>query len=92
MAALKSTHSVQIKADVVATVTALTTGTAVDTTFTVPGALPGYSVTCWCEALEAGLILGNAYVSALNTVKVRFANPTAGTITPASHTYRFVIR
>lgn len=37
---------------------------------------------------QAGLVIANAFVSADNTLKVRFANGTGGNITPtASDTY-----
>ena len=41
---------------------------------------------------QAGLVIGEAFVSANNTLKVRFANGTAGNITPtASDTYTLVL-
>ena len=57
-------------------------------TITVTGAALGDEVTVAPEAdLEAGLSLC-AYVSAANTVTVSVANNTAGTIDPASCTYK----
>lgn len=41
---------------------------------------------------QAGLVIANAFVSADNTLKVRFANGTGGNITPtAGDTYTLVL-
>lgn len=50
--------------------------------------LIGYNV----DKFDAGLIYGNAIITADDTVKVEVANPTAGAITPTvDATYTFVV-
>lgn len=66
---------------------AVTTGTTGATqTITVPGALVGDVVT-----MRAPAVLGNVVmqgeVTAANTVTVKFANTTAGSITPPAGVY-----
>lgn len=74
---------------------AITTGTTVIVTPTVPG-------TCKCDFGDIVLVgpgnaalLGvtvTAYVSAANTIKVAFANTSAGTITPtAAASYTLIV-
>jgi hypothetical protein len=66
--------------------------TSPEFTITLPGARPGYRVNLWAESLEANLALGHAYCSALNTIKFRVINPTAGTIVAAAQVLKIVQR
>ena len=60
--------------------------------FTVPGVRVGDVVTVNAPvALNAGLGVVNAFVTAADTVSVRFINATAGAIDPAAGTYLFYV-
>lgn len=62
-------------------------------TVTIPGALPGDSVILSPPAagLSVAVAVGVGYVSAADTCKVPFINPTAGALDPASAVYDFVL-
>lgn len=92
MSALKSTVNVIIKADFTLDPASIPANSAAIQTVTVNGLLPGYPVSVWAESLEAGLIIGHAWCSALNTLKFKIANVTTGAVDPASQTFRVVQR
>jgi len=77
-------------AEVAIDVANITAATSLEVTATVKGARIGFPVIVWATALEANLLLGAAYCSAKDEVKFRIANPTAGDVNPASHSYFFV--
>ncbi len=70
---------------------AVNTITAPVQTFTVPGAKPGDAVIVTPPSQLAGVTIGSAYVSALNTVSVQFVNPTGGNLTPPAGVYKFTL-
>lgn len=71
-------------ADVVTIVTAVQT-------FTVAGLLPEMTIVVNpTSEMPVNLGLAGAYCSAANTLKLRFVNPTAGTITGAAVTFKIV--
>lgn len=65
--------------------------TSLDHSLTISGVLPGDLVFVTAPSLEANLTLGQAWVSAANTVKVRICNPTVGAINPASQAFNYWI-
>lgn len=72
----------------------VTNATAVQQTFTLTGKglTPDMVITSiWMPSLEAGITLSNAFVSAKDTLSVRFTNNTAGAINPASQTVKFLL-
>ena len=70
-------------------ITNATTGTA---TATVTGAASGDEVVVNAPSLEADLVLGNAHVSAANTVTIRIGNISAAPINPASQAFIITVR
>lgn len=60
-------------------------------TATVTGAKVGDQANCSAVALEAGLVVGNVYVSALNTITLTLNNPTHAVINPASQSFIFSV-
>lgn len=66
----------------------LTTGSGATTTVTVTGCALGDFVTACSFSLDLQGITVTAYVSAANTVSVRFQNQTGGTLDLASGTLR----
>lgn len=86
------------------TPSAVSTVTAPQQTFTVPGvraaiaatatmpAIPADTIVAACPPSHvAGVAVGSAIVTADNTVGIQFVNPTAGSVTPASGSWTFVI-
>lgn len=68
------------------------TATAVAQTFTVAGLTTNMMVGSFCmPSLETGLTITNCHVSATNTLKLTFGNPTVADINPASQTLKVVI-
>ena len=73
--------------------------TASEQTFTVTGLSVGDTLQVADVILnvtkptnQAGLMIGNARVSAVNTIAITFVNPTAGSITPtAGETYTITV-
>lgn len=65
---------------------AATTGTTVTVTITVPGAAVGDLVTVRAPAALGNVVM-QGEVTAANTVTVKFANTTAGTLTPPAGVY-----
>lgn len=73
----------------VASVSAITTA---EQSFTVPGVLLGdIIVVIPASTLNTGLGISHARPTAADTVAIRFVNPTAGAIDPASATYTFLV-
>lgn len=62
-------------------------------TVTIPDATPGDTVLLTPPAAGLSVAVGvlPGYVSAANTAKVPFVNPTAGALDPASATYDYVL-
>lgn len=77
--------------DVSWTPSAVSTVTAPVQTVTVPGVKAGDFVTVTPPGQTAGVTIGSCRVSADNTVSVQFVNPTAGSVTPAAGTHKFLV-
>lgn len=62
-------------------------------TLTIAGALPGDIALLAPPAagLDVAVNIGIGYVSAANTVKVPFTNPTAGALNPAPAVYSYTL-
>ena len=71
----------------------LAAGDTADESITISGAAVGDLVILQppAAALTAGLIIGQAWVSATNTVKARLYNPTGGAINEASGTWSYAL-
>lgn len=66
--------------------------TAAEQSFTVLGLQPFDAVdVAFNGSQTAGVGIGNARVSALNTLTLEFTNSTAGALTPASGTYLITV-
>jgi len=77
-----------IRASVPQSFTAVPTISTSEQTVVVPGVEVGDFVSVTKPTAQTGLIVGQARVSAKNTVAITFGNPTAGGITPtASEVY-----
>jgi len=61
--------------------------TSEEETFTVVGLETGMFVAVNKPSLDAGLAVGNARVSAADTLALTFINSTAGAIDPSSESY-----
>jgi hypothetical protein len=92
MARPKSVCSVLKAVDVAINAGNVTAATCLDVTATVNGLQPDFPVQVWAESLTTNLGICNAHCSALNTLKFRLVNPTAGAINPDSLTFRVVQR
>ena len=69
---------------------AIAAGTTVEVAVTVADASLGDMILVTPPAnIEAGLTVGNAYVSAANTIKFRISNVSAGAVTPATQTLTY---
>jgi hypothetical protein len=67
-------------------------GTYVEQTFTVPGLQTGDEVSVAANFASTTLVLiGNARVSAANTIAIAFANPTAGNLTYPTGTFNIEV-
>lgn len=62
-----------------------------DEAFTVTGVRSGDVVEFSPPGHTAGILIGKARVSATNTVRIEFANVTAGALTPPAGVYRFSV-
>ena len=83
---------VNMMAGVSLTPTALTASTTTAQTFTIPGLVINDAVNVTFNGAQtAGVGIGNAYVSALNTLTIVFTNSTAGTPTPAAGAYLVLV-
>lgn len=65
--------------------------TSEEETATITGAKVGDFVVCMDSALEAGQVIGNARVSAANTVTLQVINTTASPIDASSRTMTFLV-
>lgn len=70
--------------------TAVSANTTSNQTFTVTGLTTNDRVVVNKPTHTAGIIVGNAYCSAANTLAITFGNLTAGSIDPPSEIYRVV--
>lgn len=68
-------------------VASVAANTSAEQTFTVTGLAVGDVVFVNKPDLSAGLVIGNARVSAANTLAVTFGNLTAAPIDPGAETY-----
>lgn len=60
-------------------------------TFTVPGLNVGDQVAILSNPITNAVALCQAEVSAANTLRLCFVNPTAGALTPTAGTYTFLV-
>lgn len=74
----------QVVYELTATPAVVSALTVADQTFTVPGLRPSMNVVVNFAALDTNLVFSHAWVSAVNTLKVRLMNPTVADITPVS--------
>lgn len=72
------------------TIAQVNTVTAADQTFTIKGIRKNHVYAVSFDDLDAGVIGSVGYGSAKDTLKIRFANPTAGNITPGATVTRVV--
>lgn len=75
-------------ADITLDVASVAADTSAEQTFTVPGLDTGMVVMVNKPALDAGLAVGNARVSAADTLALTFINATASPINPGSEVYK----
>lgn len=75
-------------ADITLDVASVAANTSAEQTFTVPGLTTDMFVSVNKSDLDAGLVIGNARVSATDTLALTFGNSTAGAVDPASETYK----
>lgn len=68
-------------------VASVAANTSAEQTFTVKGLKVGDFVRVQKPSLTAGLVIGNARVSAADTLAITFGNLTASPIDPAAETY-----
>lgn len=75
------------------TPSAIGAATSGDTTVAIASAQLGDTVICTPQAtaLAAGLVLGQCQVSSAGNVKIRIGNLTAGSLTPTSGTWAYVL-
>lgn len=64
--------------------------TTAEQTFTVPGVQTGDFVFVTSPSITAGTGIVNARVSAAGSVAIAFVNATAGALTPAAGSYKFL--
>ena len=64
---------------------------AVKQTFTVPGLKVGDQVAILSNPIANAVALCNAEVSATDTLRLMFVNPTAGPLVPTTGTYTFLV-
>lgn len=60
-------------------------------TFTVTGVLPGDAVFVSPAPTGNATTVGDAFVTAANTVAIQFNNPTAGALTPGAGAYLITV-
>lgn len=90
MAFIPFSGSPKLTAELTVTPSAIATTANTESTFTVTGLRTGMIVLVDFPSLEANLVQNTERVTANNTLKVRFYNPTGSTITPAAQTMRVV--
>jgi hypothetical protein len=69
-------------------VASVAANTSAEQTFTVKGLTTDMMVFVNKPDLDAGLVVGNARVSAADTLALTFGNSTAGAVDPASEVYK----
>jgi hypothetical protein len=69
-------------------VASVAANTSAEQTFTVNGLSTDMMVFVNKPSLDAGLAVGNARVSAANTLALTFINSTAGAVDPSSEDYK----
>lgn len=69
-------------------VASVAANTSAEQTFTVEGLSTDMFVSVNKPDLDAGLVVGNARVSAADTLALTFGNSTAGAVDPASDEYK----
>ena len=77
--------------DVTIDVASVAANTSAEQTFTVSGLSTKDIVFVNKSDLDAGLVVGNARVSAADTLALTFGNLTGSPIDPASETYKLVV-
>jgi|GEM_PF-2854786 len=70
---------------------AVVAATAAKQTFTVAGLLTTDKVVRLSDPITNAVALTGAEVSAANTLRLAFVNPTAGSLTPTAGTYSFLV-
>lgn len=70
------------------TPTAVSAATVAEQTYSVPGLTTADKVMVNPPALANAVGIAGARVSAADTLAIRWANPTAGSLTPAAGTYQ----
>lgn len=70
---------------------AVNAATSAKQTFTVAGLNVGDQVLALSNPIANSTALVQAEVSAANTLRCMFVNPTAGSLTPTSGTYSFLV-
>ena len=75
-------------ADITLDVASVAADTSAEQTFTVPGLDTSMMVMVNKPDLDAGIGIGNARVSAADTLALTFINATAGAVDPASEVYK----
>jgi hypothetical protein len=101
---IKSTNGIEVgssgtqittilKGSVAVNPASLADGAEADTSITITGAVVGDIVVLNppTDALDAGIIVGQAHVSAADTVKVRIHNNSGGTVDVASGTWYYLL-
>lgn len=65
-------------------------GATAEYEFTLNGVVPSDTLVATKPTYQAGLVCTGARVTAANTIKIAFANPTGGAITPTDETYQIL--
>lgn len=71
-------------------VASVAANTSAEQTFTVTGLTTADKVVVIKPSLSAGLVIGNARVSAADTLAITFGNLTGSAIDPAAETYSII--
>lgn len=75
-------------ADITLDVASVAANTSAEQTFAVPGLTTDMMVFVNKPSLDAGLVVGNARVSAVDVLAITFGNSTAGAVDPSSEVYK----
>lgn len=88
----KGNISLEMMLSVALSPASVSNGVSAEQTFTVNGLQVGDNVSVSKPATQANLVIGNARVSAANTLAINFGNLGAATITPtAGEVYQVVV-
>ena len=90
MSVARTAATISAKHDITVDVASLDDGNHVLTTVTVPGVKLGDCVVC-VKPTDDGVYPLHCAVSAADTVKVTFFNPSGGTVNAASQTMYFFV-